>query len=302
MKRKKTYDVIIIGGSYAGLSAALALGRSLRKTLIVDAGAPCNKQTPHSHNFLTQDGKPPSEIAAVAKEQLLHYDRVEFVDGTATRADVLDNGFLVHLKSGEAFKGQKIILATGIRDVMPEIPGFKECWGISVIHCPYCHGYEYRDKKIGLMAPPEKAFHLSSLLVNLGNDITILQEKPSSFDKEQLKTFHKHNIKILNHKVASIEHKNGRLEELQLDNGELCSFDALYAGLPFELASNIPNELGCELTEQGYIQTDHFQKTSVPGVFACGDNCIPMRSVAQAVASGNIAGAVANMELSQESF
>ena len=302
MKKKKAYDVIIIGGSYAGLSAALALGRSLRKTLIVDAGEPCNKQTPHSHNFLTQDGKPPSEIAAMAKEQLLNYDKVQFVDGIATKADILENGFLVHLKSGEAFEGKKIILATGIRDVMPEIKGFEECWGISVIHCPYCHGYEYRGRKVGLMAPPENAFHLASLLVNLGNDISILQEEPSSFDKEQLKTLHKHNIKILNHKVASIEHKNGYLEQVRFDNGDLLTLSAVYAGLPFEQSSNIPLDLGCEFNEQGYIQTDHFQKTSVSGVFACGDNSIPMRSVAQAVASGNIAGAVANMELSQESF
>ncbi|MCR9228270.1 MAG: NAD(P)/FAD-dependent oxidoreductase [Flavobacteriaceae bacterium] len=302
MEKSKNYDVVIIGGSYAGLSAALALGRSLRKTLIVDAGDPCNKQTPHSHNFLTQDGKPPSEIATVAKQQLLNYDRVEFVDGVAIKADILENGFLVHMGSGEAFEGKRIILATGIKDTMPEIPGFKECWGISVIHCPYCHGYEYRGNKVGLIAPPEKAFHLASLLVNLGNDITLLQEEPSSFDKEQLKTLHKHNITILNHEVVSIEHKNGYLEQVRFDNGDRIKLSAIYAGLPFGQSSSIPMDLGCAFNEQGYIQTDHFQKTSVPGVFACGDNCIPMRSVAQAVASGNIAGAMANMELSQESF
>lgn len=302
MKGKNQYDVIIIGGSYSGLSAALALGRSLRKTLVIDGCKPCNRQTPHSHNFLTQDGKPPSEIATVAKQQVSNYEHVDFVDGLAIKVDAMVNGFWVQLDGGEHFEGRKMILATGIKDIIPEISGFRECWGISVIHCPYCHGYEYRGNKIGLIASPERAFHLSSLLLNLGNDITILQEEPSSFTKEQLKTLHEHNIKILNHKVASIKHQNGHLEELQLDNEELYPFDALYAGLPFELASNIPNELGCELTEQGHIHTDHLQKTSVPGVFACGDNCIPMRSVAQAVASGNIAGAMANMELSQESF
>ncbi|MDF0717481.1 NAD(P)/FAD-dependent oxidoreductase [Muricauda sp. 334s03] len=302
MKKKKTYDVIIIGGSYAGLSAALALGRSLRRTLVIDGGKPCNKQTPHSHNFLTQDGKPPNEIAALAKKQVARYGSVEFIDGFASKITASDYGFSVNVGSGDEFEGHKIILATGVKDLMPEIPGFKECWGISVIHCPYCHGYEYRSEKVGLMAPPEKAFHLASLLLNLGNDITILQEEPSSFTKEELKSLHKYNVKILNHKVVSIEHKDGYLEQVQLDNGELLSFTAIYAGIPFEQDSNISIDLGCELTEQGYIQTDHFQKTSVQGVFACGDNCIPMRSVAQAVASGNIAGAMANMELSQELF
>ncbi|MAU16767.1 MAG: pyridine nucleotide-disulfide oxidoreductase [Muricauda sp.] len=302
MEENKIYDVIIIGGSYAGLSAALSLGRSLRKTLIIDAGEPCNKQTPHSHNFLTHDGTPPSKITLLAKKQVAAYDSISFVVGFATKVDTHENGFVVHLENGAFYEGKKIILATGIKDLMPEIPGFQDCWGISVIHCPYCHGYEYRGKKIGLLAKPEQAFHLASLLLNLGNDITIMQVEPSAFTKEQLKTLHQHNIKILNNNVTAIEHKTGYLQQVILDNGEKLSFSAIYAGLPFEQHSAIPTSLKCELTEQGYIKTDHFQKTSVPGVFACGDNCVPMRSVAQAVASGNIAGAVANMELSQESF
>jgi len=302
MKQKNRYDVIIIGGSYAGLSAALALGRSLRKTLVIDAGEPCNKQTPHSHNFLTQDGKAPKEISAEAKEQVSKYGHIDFFDGFAVKADVIEDGFVVSVDSGEHFEGARVILAFGIKDLITDIPGFRECWGISVIHCPYCHGYEYRGNKVGLMATPEKAFHLASLLLNLGNDVTILQEEPSNFTKEQLKTLHEHNIKILNHKVASIKHKDGYLEEVAFEHGERLPFSAIYAPLPFEQSSTIAVELGCELTEQGFIQTDHFQKTSVPGVFACGDNCVPMRSVAQAVASGNVAGAMANMELSQESF
>lgn len=296
------YDVIVIGGSYAGLSAAMSLGRSLRKTLVIDAGEPCNKQTPNSHNFLTQDGKPPSEIALLGKTQVSSYAHVHFVDGYAVSAKINGSGFTVSLSSGEVFEAKKIILATGIKDEMAEIAGFRECWGISVIHCPYCHGYEYRDKKVGILAPPERAFHLTPLLLNLGNSVTIVQVEPASFTKEQLKTLHRHNVKVINQKVVSINHQNGYMLNVQFDNGKELSLSAMYAAHPFKQASTIPLDLGCELDKQGYIKTDHFQKTSIDGVFACGDNCISMRAVAQAVASGNIAGAVANVELSQESF
>jgi len=296
------YDVIVLGGNYAGLSAALSLGRSLRKTLVIDAGEPCNRHTPYSHNFLTQDGKSPSDINLLAKNQVASYDHIDFVDGYATSAKSVESGFSVSLKSGEAFQGKRIILATGIKDSLPEIPGFRECWGISVIHCPYCHGYEYRGKKVGLLAPPERAFHLAPLLLNLENDVTIFHVEPSSFTKEQLKALHQHNVKVVSHSIIAINHRDGHLDNILLDNGDKKSFSAIYAGFPFEQGSQVPLDLGCELDEQGYIKADLFQKTSVPGAFACGDNCTPIRSVAQAVASGNIAGAVANMELSQESF
>ncbi|MCK0160008.1 NAD(P)/FAD-dependent oxidoreductase [Allomuricauda sp. F6463D] len=297
-----TYDVIVIGGSYAGLSAAMALGRSLRPTLVIDGGKPCNVQTPFSHNFLTQDGKAPKEIAALAMHQVRKYDNVEVIDGFAITITPCKHGFSVSIASGDVFEGQKIILATGIKDIIPEIPGFQECWGISIIHCPYCHGYEYRHKKTAIIASAKKALHLTPLLTNLTDDLTILGDEVSNFTKEEVEILQKHGVKMVNQKIMSIEHKNGHLHEVILDNGDHMSFAAIYAGIPFEQSTDIPKLLGCELTDNGFIKTDSFQKTTVPGVFACGDNCVPMRSVAQAVASGNAAGAIANMELSQESF
>src|SRR5687767_8830866 len=151
MTDKKNFDVIIIGGSYAGLSAAMALGRALRNVLIIDSGKPCNRQTPHSHNFITQDGNSPKQIASVAKEQVAKYNTVEFLDGLATTATKTEKGFEVSTQSGQQFFTKKIILATGLKDNMPAIPGFAECWGITVIHCPYCHGYEVRNVKTGVL-------------------------------------------------------------------------------------------------------------------------------------------------------
>src|SRR5690606_37550650 len=158
------YDVIIVGGSYAGLSAAMALGRSLRKVLVIDSGFPCNRQTPHSHNFITQDGETPFAISQKAREQVMRYPTVRFLDDLALGAAKTATGFTVSTKSGDTFLSRKLITATGIADQLPEIKGFAACWGISVIHCPYCHGYEFRNQRTGILANGDRAFHLASLV------------------------------------------------------------------------------------------------------------------------------------------
>ena len=150
MIKNNTFDIIIIGGSYSGLSAAMALGRALRNVLVIDSGKPCNRQTPHSHNFITQDGKTPEEISTVAKAQVAQYPTIEFYQGVATAAKKEAEAFVIATQQNKSFRAKKLILAMGIKDIMPNIAGFKECWGISVIHCPYCHGYEVKHQKTGI--------------------------------------------------------------------------------------------------------------------------------------------------------
>ena len=145
----KHFDVIIIGGSYSGLAAGMALGRALRQVLIIDSGKPCNEQTPHSHNFITQDGKTPKEIATLAKQQVEKYETVKFLSGLATTGTKTEVGFNIQTSAGETFSSKKIIFATGVKDIMQSIDGYAECWGISVLHCPYCHGYEVRNERNG---------------------------------------------------------------------------------------------------------------------------------------------------------
>jgi thioredoxin reductase len=302
MKNKNSFDVIIIGGSYAGLSAAMSLGRSLRNVLIIDSGLPCNRQTPHSHNFITQDGETPSAIAKKAKAQVLNYDTVRFHNGLAISGRKTALGFEITTQQGDVFKAKKLIFASGIKDTMPDIKGFSECWGISVIHCPYCHGYEFRNQKTGIFISGEKAFHIATLVNNLTDDITILTSEKDSFTPEQLEKLHKHNITINEKQITEIEHQNGFITNVVFEDGSKESFQAIYASLPFEQQSDIPKSLGCEHTDTGYIQTDAFQRTTIAGVFACGDNSNPMRAVAQAVFSGNMAGAVVNKELIDDVF
>ena len=145
MKENKLFDVIIVGGSNAGLAAAMALGRALRNVLVIDSGLPCNRQTPYSHNFLTHDGTPPSEIATLARQQTLRYSTVSLIQGIVTEGLQTVDGFEILTENGERFNAKKVIFATGIKDIMPNIPGLAECWGISVLHCPFCHGYEAEE-------------------------------------------------------------------------------------------------------------------------------------------------------------
>ncbi len=302
MTDRNTYDVIIIGGSYAGLSAAMALGRSLKKVLIIDSQLPCNRQTPHSHNFITQDGRPPAEIAQIAKDQVLNYETVRFLNGLAHSGKKIDNGFIITTEAGEEFKAQKLIFSTGIKDLMPDIPGFADCWGITVIHCPYCHGYEFRGQNTGIMANGERAYHLASLVNNLSDKITILTNGKAAFTEAQLARLSRHRIDIIEKEIAEMQHDNGHLKNLVFKDGSRENFQAVYAAISFEQHSGIPLALGCELSETGHIKVDHFQKTTVEGVYACGDNASWMRSVANAVYSGNITGAIVNMELTKEYF
>lgn len=298
---ENNFDVIIIGGSYAGLSAGMVLGRSLRNVLIIDSGKPCNRQTPHSHNFLTQDGKTPKEISEIAKDQVSKYETVKFFDGIVAKTSKKSAGFEVETQKGEKFSAKKLILASGVKDQMPDIEGFAECWGISVIHCPYCHGYEVKDRKTGILSNGDLAFEFSKLVFNLTKDLTLFTNGASALNEEQTNKFNQNKINIVEDEIQKIIHQNGQIQKVILKDGSEKKLEALYAKIPFE--QNIDTEdLQLELTEHGFIKTDHFHKTSTEGVFACGDNTTMMRSVANAVAQGNFTGAMVNRELSDESF
>lgn len=301
MPEQRKLDVVIVGGSYAGLSAAMALGRSLKDVLVIDSGLPCNRQTPHSHNFITQDGETPAAIATKAREQVSAYKTVSFVNGLATAARKNDDGFTVTTQSGQEFETKKLILATGIKDLVPPIKGFSECWGITVVHCPYCHGYELRGVKTAIMAKGDKALHLAGLVSNLTNDVTLLTST-ASLTPVQLRKLTARRIRIIETEVSEIVHQSGHVKAVVFADGSQEKFDAIYAAVPFEQHSEIPVALGCELTETGHIKVDATQKTTVEGVYACGDNSSTMRSVASAVYAGNLAGTAINRELTEERF
>lgn len=302
MRQIDNFDVIIVGGSFAGLSAGMALGRALRKVLIIDAGQPCNLQTPHSHNFLTQDGNRPSEIKAIAESQVLRYETVKFLKVYAVNAEKTEDGFKVLTHDKQEYVARKLIFASGVKDIMPAIPGFAACWGISVIHCPYCHGYEVRHQPTGILANGSVAFHYAQLISNWTKDLKIFTNGPSTLTDDENRLISKNNIQVIEKVIALFNHQSGHLQSVVFVDGSELGLSAIYSRPDFEQHSKIPELLGCKLTEQGLLQVDMLQQTSVEGLYACGDNTSPMRSVANAVAAGNLAGAAVNHSLVVEAF
>jgi thioredoxin reductase len=296
------FDVIIIGGSYAGLAAGMALGRALKKILIIDGGKPCNLQTPYSHNFLTHDGKRPAEIASLGRQQVQRYKTITFFEGTAISGIKDGQNFKIYLASGETFQAKKLIFATGIKDLMPDIDGFPTCWGITVLHCPYCHGYEVRNEETGMLGNGEGAYDLGRLISNWTGNLTLFTNGPSTLTTPQAEQFSKHQIQIIEKQVRKLEHINGNLQYIVFKDGSRISRKVLYAPVAFQQHCQIPESLGCELTEEGYIKTDGFLQTTVPGIFACGDNATRLRTVANAVAMGTTAGMSASKKVILEEF
>ncbi|GAB4107878.1 NAD(P)/FAD-dependent oxidoreductase [Echinicola sediminis] len=300
MKENFYYDVIIVGGSYSGLSAAMALGRSLKTVLILDSGQPCNIQTPHSHNFLTQDGRKPSEISTIGKEQVLKYPTVSFKKDLVTDAAKERDFFKISTASGASYFGKRILFATGIKDQMPDIIGFKECWGKSVIHCPYCHGYEVKNQPTAILANGEMAFLFSLFLTNWTDQLTLLTHGAPTLTDSQKATLAEKNIPIKENKIISLSHDGGQIAAINFEDGTALKVSALYAKIPYLQSCTLPEKLGCALNDKGFLVVDEKQATTVPGIYAAGDNSSHERAVSIAVAAGTRAGAAINFDLVME--
>ncbi|MEO6549793.1 MAG: NAD(P)/FAD-dependent oxidoreductase [Ferruginibacter sp.] len=302
MTDNTNFEVIIIGGSYSGLAAAMALGRALRTVLIIDSGEPCNRQTPHSHNFITQDGKTPAAIINAARRQVEKYGTVKFFTGLSTNGIKTESGFQIGTASGETFSGTKLIFATGIKDIIPGIPGFSECWGISVIHCPYCHGYEVRSQITGIIGNGEYGYEFSALISNWTNNLTLFTNGKSTLTAVQTAKLLQHHIAIIEDEIESLQQHKGYLHHIHFRTGKSLAIKAIYTRTSFVQHCSIPERLKCQLNKDGYIEVDPSQKTTVHGIFACGDNTSRMRTVANAVAMGTTAGIMVNKELVDENF
>lgn len=298
----ENYEVVIIGGSFAGLSAAMSLGRSMRKVLIIDNQQPCNIQTPHSHNFLTQDGKPPLEILAEARRQLEAYPTVEFINDTAISVRKSEDLFEIKLKENGEVKAPKLVLAWGLKDNTSKIEGLAACWGISVIHCPYCHGYEVKNQPTAIIANGNEAFEYIKMINHWTKNLTLLTNGSSTLTEEQSQKIQSKGIQIIENQLTKINHQDGKVESIGLNDADDFPISVIYHRAQFAQKSDIAAQLGCEFDEMDLIKVNDFQQTNVKGVFAAGDNATPLRQVANAVAKGSLAGVMANRELIEESF
>ncbi len=291
------FDVIIIGGSAAGLSAAMTLGRSLRNVLVIDSCEPCNIQTPQSHNFITQDGNSPIDILATAKEQVLKYPNVTFVDDHAVTAKCENDHFYIETENGNRYRADKLVLCTGLKDKMPDVRGFAECWGISVLHCPYCHGYEVRNRPTAIFANGEAAYHLGILINNWTSDITILTDGISELRFEEAAQLEERGIKVNEKEVEQFIHNNGNLQGVRFKDGTTFDIGVVYASIPFEQQSDLAEQLGCKISSHNHIDVDDEQRTSIEGVYAAGDCTAQQRAISLAAASGTKAGFTVNLDI-----
>ncbi len=303
-KPARRFDVVVIGGGPAGLGAALGLGRACRKVLVCDSNQGRNAPAAGVHGFLTQDGTSPAEFRRIARDQLRPYD-VEFRDAKATDARKVAGGFEVTLNGAESVSCRKLILATGMTDVLPEVRGLRELWGRAVIHCPYCHGWEFRGRSWAFLVPPEAAVEVATLLLGWTKQLALLTNGPSRVSPEHRAWLERHAVEVVEGRIGRLEGDAGRLKAVHLDGGRRLEREVLFVRTRLRQASDLPEKLGCTLLDQGQsagmIRTEPTGATEVEGLYVVGDaSGVGVTSVASAVAEGSTVAGVANMAMLKE--
>jgi thioredoxin reductase len=283
------YDVVIVGGSYSGMAAALQLARARKDVVVVDAGQRRNRFAEASHGFLCQDGQPPNAIADEARAQLLAYPTVTWVEGKAMTAAPEDGMFRVAMGSGEQHRARRLVLATGVVDNLPEVPGLQERWGRGVYQCPYCDGYELDQGHLGVLATNGFWFHQAMLIPEWGRT-TLFTNGIGHPDAEQRAALAAREVTIEETAVTAI---GGERVTVHLQDGRNIPLAGLFLVPRTGFASALAEQLGCSLEEGPmgpFIRTDVRKETSVPGIFACGDAARAAGSVSLAVGDGAMAG------------
>jgi thioredoxin reductase len=270
------YDCVVVGGGVAGLSAAMVLGRARRRTLVLDRGRQSNRAAAHVGGLLGHDGTSPDELYELGRAQVAAYDAVVFRDAEAVDARVEGEGFVVALEDGgDEIRARALVLATGVDYEVPDVPGFAELWGDAVFHCPFCHGWEVRDRPVAVYAAREDADRLSAVVAGWTDDVTIVD--PSE--------------------VAGVRVEDGTLKALVRPDGSEVACDAVLVHATLRRRDPLPERLGLALTETGFVQVDGQAHTSLAGVYAAGDLAVAPQQVAIALGSGHLAGLVATREL-----
>jgi len=289
------HDVIVIGGSYAGMAAALQLVRARRSVLVIDAGERRNRFARHSHGFLGQDGVPPGEIAASARRQLGAYPTLSWLEGRVEAVTGQVDEFTVKTSDGGAYRGRRILLATGVADQLPAVEGLAERWGTAIFHCPYCHGYELGRGCIGIVGTGPMSIHQAELLTDWGS-VTLLVNGAVELSQEVRSTLGRRGVMI---EETAIDRIEGHAD-VMLADGRLLRFAGLFTATRTSPSGSLVEAMGCVLEETPMgmqILTDAESRTSVSGVFACGDVARAPHSVSLAVGNGAMAGAQVHRSL-----
>ncbi|HEX4567580.1 MAG TPA: NAD(P)/FAD-dependent oxidoreductase [Vicinamibacterales bacterium] len=294
------YDVIVVGGGPAGLSAALILGRSRRRVLVCDAGRPRNAASRAIHGFVTRDGMPPAEFISVAREQLRPYDTVTVRDVEVVAAECRgDSHFHVSLADGSELASRKLLIATGVADNIPEIPGFRELIGKGVFHCPYCDGWEVRDRPLAIYGRGARALGLSLELIGWSRDLVLCTDGPVDIDADGLDRLRRNGIAVRDDRITRLDGQQ-RLERIVFERGEPLARQALFFTTGQTQQSKLALSLGCEFNEKGTVRTGRYETTHVPGLYVAGDASRAVQWVIVAAAEGAEAAFDINTDLLKE--
>jgi thioredoxin reductase len=290
------YDVVVIGGGAAGLSAALVLGRARRRVAVVDAGAPRNAPASHMHGFLSRDGMPPSELLAAGRAEVEGYG-VELIAGVVTS---IETGFAVTLADGRVLRGRRILVSTGVTDDVPDIPGVRERWGVDLLHCPYCHGWEVRDRPLGVIGwIPGSTLHAQ--LVRQWSDDVVFFAHTYELGDDERDALDARGITVVEGEIARLVARDDRLAGVELADGRFVARSAV-----FVRPGNAPRPdgllagLGCEVGPTGFVAVDATGRTTTPGVWAAGNAVDPRAQVITAAGAGSAAAIALNLDLVHE--
>jgi thioredoxin reductase len=293
---EQSFDVVVVGGGAAGLSAALVLGRARRRVAVVDAGSPRNAPAAHMQGFLSRDGLPPSELLAIGRDEVERYG-VELLAG---HVDAIEPGFVVHLARGPTLKARRVLLATGVGDQLPDIPGVRERWGRDLLHCPYCHGWEVRDQPLGILGTHPLAIEHAQLVRQWSSDVVFFAHTAEVPPAERARLAAR-RIELVEGEVARLVVENDELVGVELRDGRVVPRTAV-----FVRPANTPHPdgllagLSCELDQDGFPVVDRTGRTSVPGVWAAGNSADPRAQVITAAGAGSAAAIAINAHLVQE--
>lgn len=294
------YDAIIVGGGPAGLSAALILGRCLRRVLVCDAGHPRNSASHALHGFLTRDGIEPAELLRIAREQLRRYDSVELRAVEVTDASCFGDGFEVTLGDNTRLRCRKLLLATGVVDHLPEVAGIEDFYGRSVFHCPYCDGWEVRDQPLAVYGHGEHGRGLALELTAWSDDLVLCTDGPAGLTAEDRGRLAKHSIQVREERIARLDGADGVLERIIFTNGETLARRAIFFSTGQSQRSDLSEKLGCAFTDKGAVQTGEYETTNVPGLYVAGDASRLMQLAIVAAAEGAQAAFAINTALLKE--
>ncbi|GAA3275026.1 NAD(P)/FAD-dependent oxidoreductase [Paenarthrobacter aurescens] len=302
------YDVVVVGGGAAGLSAAVTLGRALRSVLVIDAGEPRNAPAAGVHGFLSRDGINPKELLELGRAEALQYG-ADVVSGvavgarsTAELADGADPAFEVNLADGRTVKARRLLVTTGLTDILPAIEGIRERWGRDVLHCPYCHGWEVRNKAIGILGSVPMALHQALLFRQWSPNITLFLNDVVEPTEEQWEQLAARSITVVDGKVRALEVIDDSLSGVELESGKVIAVEAVVTGPRLEARSGVLESLGVPLVEHPmgvgtHVEVNPQGATSVPGVWAAGNVTDLTGQVMASAAAGVMAGAAINADL-----